>query len=225
MKNSLHHPPPIAGDAHVAVRRARRERASLQHRVEQGKLTLEPQVVSIAALVTQAVGDAQALIAAKRQRMQLSIPAPLGCLSVDAQRIRQVIDTLLHNASRFSPEGSCIKVTLEASAQEVALTVRDCGIGIAPADLEPIFGSFVQVDSPPSHGPGLGLGLAQCRRLVQLHGGTIVAHSAGFGEGAEFVVRLPRAARAAAPTPLPGQAPNASAVAGKGRPSALVSTV
>lgn len=163
-------------------------------RVEQGKLTLEPQATDIAALVTQAVGDAEAMAAAKRQRIRLSIPAPAGHITVDPQRIRQVLDNLLHNASKFSPDGSCIQVALDASAAAVTLTVRDNGIGIAPANLEPIFGSFVQLGGPESEVPsrGLGLGLALCRKLVQMHGGSIVAHSEGFGRGAEFIVRLPR---------------------------------
>lgn len=158
-------------------------------RVEQGTLALEPQTVDIAALVAQAAADAEPYTSPKRQRIRLSLPGSAGYVPADPQRIGQVLDNLLHNASKFSPEGSLIEVALAAEPTGVSVAVRDCGIGIAPGDLDGVFASFCSGGTPRQ---GLGLGLALCRKLVHMHGGSIEARSAGLGHGAEFVVRLPR---------------------------------
>jgi len=111
---------------------------------------------------------------------------------VDAVRIAQVIGNLLSNTAKFTPAGGSATVTLESSAGVAILTVADNGSGIDAAVLPRLFEAFVQADRTLERaGGGLGLGLALVRGLVELHGGEVTAHSAGSGQGATFVVRLP----------------------------------
>lgn len=170
-------------------------------RVEQGKLALQREPVDVAALLTQAVTEAAIFTSARRQRLLLAMSGPAGSVLADPQRIRQVLDNLLHNASKFSPAGSAIGITLSASPEGVCVSVRDAGIGMEPQELHSIFRPFVQAAPGSSQTQGLGLGLALCRTLVEMHGGTIEARSAGKGCGAEFVVRLPRPREMAIPAP------------------------
>jgi signal transduction histidine kinase/ActR/RegA family two-component response regulator len=188
-------------------------------RVEQGKLTLQREMLNVAALLTQAVTDAEIFTAAKRQRLLLTMSGAAGYLLADPQRIRQVLDNLLHNASKFAPTGSAIRVALAASPDEVRISVSDSGIGMEPQELASIFQSFVQVAPGSEQMQGLGLGLALCRTLVEMHGGSIEAHSAGKGRGTEFVVRLPRPPEMAISPPVSPEAapdPAAAAAAGDG---------
>jgi CheY-like chemotaxis protein len=117
----------------------------------------------------------------------------------DPGRMDQVFANLLSNALKFTPAGGTIDVRLHGTAGEARLTVCDTGIGIAPDVLPHVFDRFRQADSSTTrtHG-GLGLGLALVRYLVEAHGGTVRAESAGVGRGATFVVTLPLAAGAIA---------------------------
>jgi PAS domain S-box-containing protein len=120
-------------------------------------------------------------------------PVPV---EADRARLEQVIDNLLENAAKYSPAGSSIRVEVGRLEREAVLRVRDQGIGLAPDVLERIFEPFTQLGERPADGLGLGLGLV--RGIVREHGGTIVARSAGLGQGSEFEVRLPLAAGAVA---------------------------
>ncbi len=177
-------------------------------RVEQGKLSLVRHSTDIGTIVAQTVADADTFTAPRQQRIELDMPVPPGSAIVDPQRVRQVLENLLHNASKFSTDGGRISVCVRSSPVDVSIAVRDTGIGIPPAQLQAIFGSFVQIDPAASKHRGLGLGLALCRNLVEMHGGVIEARSAGKGRGAEFLVCLPRepggiAAAYGAPKPPP----------------------
>jgi CheY-like chemotaxis protein len=112
----------------------------------------------------------------------------------DAGRLQQVVWNLLANAIKFTPSGGRITVSLERMGSDVRISVSDTGEGISPDFLPFIFDRFRQADgtSTRRHG-GLGLGLAIVRHLVELHGGTVKAESAGTGRGATFIIRLPRA--------------------------------
>lgn len=161
-------------------------------RVEQGKLSLVRHAADIGDIVVQTVADAETFTAPRQQRLRLDMPQPPGDAIVDPQRVRQVLENLLHNASKFSPDGGLITVAVRSTSCDVSILVRDTGIGIPPAQLRAIFGSFVQIDPATSKHRGLGLGLALCQKLVEMHGGIIEARSAGKGRGSEFLVRLPR---------------------------------
>ncbi len=121
----------------------------------------------------------------------------------------QVFANLLNNAAKFTPRGGRIELTLaRQDAATAVVTVRDNGIGIPPAKLSSIFDMFAQVDrSHAQVGGGLGIGLTIVRRLVEMHGGTIEAHSAGPGSGSEFCVHLPLAAALAAAEPTASPPP------------------
>ncbi|HEY0101501.1 MAG TPA: ATP-binding protein, partial [Pyrinomonadaceae bacterium] len=122
----------------------------------------------------------------------------VGMVSGDPDRLQQVVWNLLSNAVKFTPVGGRVEVSLKrAGAHEAELVVSDNGTGISQDFLPHVFEHFRQADgtSTRSHG-GLGLGLAIVRRLIELHGGTVKAESAGEGHGATFRIRLPLLRRA-----------------------------
>src|SRR5213076_966630 len=135
----------------------------------------------------------------------------------DAQRLQQVAWNLLSNAINFTPENGRVELRLRPAGTHLELTVRDTGKGISPAFLPHVFERFRQGDasSRGTHG-GLGLGLAIVRHIVELHGGTVHAESAGEGQGATFTVRLPlRVAPQPASSPgAPPPAPETPRLAG-----------
>jgi signal transduction histidine kinase len=110
----------------------------------------------------------------------------------DPVRLVQAFTNLLNNAARYTQPGGEVQVSLAREGSQAVVRVKDTGIGIDPSMLQSIFDPFVQVDTAsPQSRQGLGVGLALLRRLVEMHGGTTTAHSAGLGKGSEFVVRLP----------------------------------
>jgi two-component system OmpR family sensor kinase len=111
----------------------------------------------------------------------------------DGARLRQLVDHLLHNAVKYSPEGGEIRLRAWESGDNVCLAVQDAGIGIAPEHLDRVFDAFYQTEPPTQrHFGGLGLGLTLCRAIVERHGGTIWVESTP-GQGSTFYVQLPRA--------------------------------
>jgi CheY-like chemotaxis protein len=161
-------------------------------RVMTGKIRLDPAQVDIASLVSLVLEDARFVLEAKRLALETTLPREGAIMRGDAERLKQVVWNLLLNAIKFTPKGGKIWVTLRRVESDIELRVRDTGVGIAPEFIEHVFDSFRQSDSRTTrtHG-GLGIGLSIVKHLVDLHGGTIEAHSAGPGGGAEFVVRLP----------------------------------
>jgi CheY-like chemotaxis protein len=114
----------------------------------------------------------------------------------DATRLQQIVWNLLSNAVKFTPAGGRIELTARCMADSVELSVSDSGQGIDPAFLPFVFDRYRQADGSPTRSQGgLGLGLSLTKYLVELHGGTIEAHSEGTGRGATFIVRLPAAGR------------------------------
>lgn len=160
-------------------------------RIDQGKIELQWAEVPLESLSSDAVAMSMALTEAKHQSVHVSLPTPSLSLRVDATRITQVLCNLLHNASKFSPEGSQIELTVRPNAKALVFVVKDQGYGIPPDQLEQIFTTYVQLDDPGKAQTGLGLGLSLVRRLVELHGGVVQARSEGRGHGSEFEVRLP----------------------------------
>jgi CheY-like chemotaxis protein len=119
-------------------------------------------------------------------------------------RLAQIICNLLNNASRNTGTGGKITITLEREEDDAILRVKDTGVGIPPEALPKIFDMFTQVDRSLGRAQGgLGIGLSLVRGLVELHGGSISAHSEGAGRGSEFVIRLPLTADVVADMPAP----------------------
>ena len=167
-------------------------------RISTGKIRLRRARLSMQGVVQAAIETSRPDLQSRRH--QLRIEEPGGDLEVEGDEIRlvQVVANMLNNAARYTPEGGRIAVTLEREDGDAVLRVRDNGIGIEPQRLESVFELFVQVE-PRQGGGGLGLGLALVKRLVELHRGTVAAHSEGRGQGSEFVVRLPLAPALPAP--------------------------
>jgi signal transduction histidine kinase len=158
-----------------------------------GKLTLRKEAVDLAAVVAEGAETAGHLIAARRHRLTVSLPPAPVPLEADPLRLGQVLTNLLTNAAKFTDPGGLVRLSAEAEAGWVVLRVGDNGRGIAPEQLPRVFDLFHQGPGAPGAG-GLGIGLALVKSLVELHGGSVSASSAGPGTGSEFVVRLPAGA-------------------------------
>jgi len=163
-------------------------------RTETGALILERKSVDMAGLIGETVDACRPALNARQQRIDVDLPA--GPLEVqgDRARLAQVLGNLLDNASKYTPDGGAIGLSVAVTGKALAVTVSDNGIGIVAQALPHIFEPFVQ-DARASglHGTGLGLGLTVVRELVEAHGGTVTARSAGSGLGSQFVVTLPLA--------------------------------
>ncbi|HKT71430.1 MAG TPA: chemotaxis protein CheB [Steroidobacteraceae bacterium] len=161
-------------------------------RISRGLIELKREPVDLGFIVRDSAKAAAARMEQLRHTLELALPEGLVKVDGDSVRLEQVVSNLLENAAKYTPPGGRIAVTLQAENGEAVLSVRDSGIGLAPDALERIFDLFTQVDSTLARsGGGLGLGLTVVRRVLELHGGRIEAHSAGLGHGSEFVVRLP----------------------------------
>jgi two-component system, chemotaxis family, CheB/CheR fusion protein len=174
-------------------------------RVTQGRIELRREPVELARVVAHAVEQSRDLIDQAAHRLSLDLPEEDLWLLGDPTRLEQVVANLLNNAARYTPPGGDIRVGAQEEDGRVLLSVRDSGVGLRAEDLSEIFDMFYQVAPTIDRSQGgLGIGLALVRRLVELHGGDIDAHSDGLGRGSEFVVRLPRIdAPAGTPRPAP----------------------
>ncbi|WP_028224139.1 PAS domain-containing hybrid sensor histidine kinase/response regulator [Paraburkholderia ferrariae] len=161
-------------------------------RITSGKIELREAPLELHEVIAHAVEAAQPFTAGRGQQVDVQVPeTPLRMIG-DHTRLVQVLQNLLHNASKFSPDGSRIVIDVHAASRVAQIQVRDHGRGLRPGTFESIFGLFSQDRTLP--GPsenGLGIGLMLCRSLVELHGGTISATSAGPGTGSTFSIRLP----------------------------------
>ncbi len=167
-------------------------------RASTGKFRLERRLVDLSEIVGQAV--ASCLPAMELRSQKLTVSAPLGVLFIDADpdRVRQILVNLLDNACKYTPVGGSIVVTALSRADHVEASVCDNGIGISSDALPHIFELFAQgAQEGPVASRGLGVGLAVVRELVQSHGGTITAESAGPTRGSKFTATFPRHGSAA----------------------------
>ena len=161
-------------------------------RVASGKIRLFVQPVDLEVVVQDAIESVRPGAEAKGIRLQTVLASPGGPINGDRDRLQQVLWNLLGNAVKFTPRGGRVQVRLQRVRSQLEIAVSDTGQGIEPELLPHVFDRFRQGEggSIRPHG-GLGLGLALVRSLVELHGGTVSAHSDGPGTGATFVVRLP----------------------------------
>jgi signal transduction histidine kinase len=179
-------------------------------RVAQGKIRLRKERVDLAALVRAAAEAARPPAEENRHRLAVDVPPGPLVVEADPTRLEQVLGNLLDNAIQFTPPGGRIDVAAEPDGAGAVVRVRDSGIGIPAALLPHVFDLFTQAGRVPGRpAEGLGVGLTLVRRLVELHGGTVEAQSAGPGQGSEFVVRLPSASAVAPPHAWPFLLPQA----------------
>jgi PAS domain S-box-containing protein len=161
-------------------------------RVTTGRLRLEVEQIPAITPLREAVESVRPAADAKGIAIDLHADPFAGTVNGDAGRLRQVFWNLVSNAVKFTPSGGRLLVALERQDTSVVVTVRDTGIGISREFLPHVFEPFRQADGHFTREySGLGLGLAICRQLVELHGGTIAAASEGVGRGATFTVTLP----------------------------------
>jgi len=162
-------------------------------RIGRGELRLEPRRLTLQVVITAATEMARNAIESRAQTLSVDLPQEPIILTGDLTRLTQVFCNLLENAGKYSPDGSHIALLGMVRGDQAEVRIRDQGIGIAAEDLPNIFTAFTQGRGARERngGGGLGLGLAIVRRLVELHGGTVSATSAGTGQGSEFTVRLP----------------------------------
>jgi len=164
-------------------------------RVASGRLLLRPEQLQLQAVVDQAIETARPLITAAGHTLALHLPAEPLLLRGDRLRLAQVVANLLTNAAKYTQAHGRITVTGAREGDDVVVCVRDSGIGLANEHLKSVFEMFGQVDAALERSQGgLGIGLALAKGLVEMHGGSIRAHSDGPGRGSEFIVRLPAAA-------------------------------
>jgi PAS domain S-box-containing protein len=161
-------------------------------RIITGKLRLNVSPVVLVSVIETAIDSIRPAAEAKNIRIQSLLDPAAGPISGDPDRLQQVFWNLLSNAVKFTPKGGRIQIRLERINSHVEVTVSDTGQGISPEFLPYVFERLQQADSTTTrvHG-GLGLGLAIVRHLVELHGGSVQAASAGEGKGASFMVNLP----------------------------------
>jgi signal transduction histidine kinase len=161
-------------------------------RMTVGTIRLKRENVEISRLVAKAVESTRPFIDAAGHQLTVALPEEPIVVNVDPARIVHVLHNLLHNAAKYMDRGGSIWLTVERGDGQVLLRVRDTGIGI-PADLlGEVFEMFTQTKQHQERTTGgLGIGLALVKMLVQLHGGSVEASSAGPGQGSEFLVRLP----------------------------------
>ena len=161
-------------------------------RIARGKLVLQREDVILQKVLADAADASEPLLGARGQKLVCQLPDEPVWVNADPARLTQVFTNILNNAAKFSPPGESIGLSAAVSATDVEVTVSDRGIGIPTDMLEEIFELFSQVkDAEAGQQPGLGIGLSLSRRLVELHGGSIVASSDGPGHGAVLRVRLP----------------------------------
>lgn len=161
-------------------------------RITHGRVQLQKETIELERVINQALESIRPITEGRQQEVNYEPPAESIRLEADPTRLAQIIGNLLTNASRYTPVGGQIGISARQENTEAVIVVTDNGIGIAPEALAEIFEPFRQGVRPPDYArAGLGLGLALVRRLIDLHGGTVRAESAGVGRGSTFTVRLP----------------------------------
>jgi signal transduction histidine kinase len=161
-------------------------------RITRGKINLQKEPLDVATIVARAVEGSRPLIDSRRHTLEVTMPEDAGRVEGDPIRLAQVLWNLLNNAAKYTPEGGCIAVTVEKGEGEVAIHVRDTGMGIPAEVLPTVFDLFAQGERTLDRAEGgLGIGLTLVQQLTEMHDGNVEAFSEGPGRGSEFVVRLP----------------------------------
>jgi len=182
-------------------------------RMTQGKIQLRCERLDLAPMLMRAVETSSPLIRAKRQQLRVSVQHRTVLVEGDPMRLSQVVANLLNNASKYTPEGGRIGISLRTVRDRVFLSVHDSGVGIPPDMLSAVFELFTQVETSLDRAQGgLGIGLTLVRTIVEMHGGGVRASSRGPGRGSRFTVWLPAVSQ------LPSM-PEASADAASAAPT------
>lgn len=161
-------------------------------RITRGKIQLRKEKVELAAAISHATESVRPLIEAQRHRLTLTLPPRPVYLQADPTRLEQVLVNLLNNAAKYTKQGGFITLAAERTNGEVLIRVRDTGVGMSAELLSKVFDLFTQSERSLDRSQGgLGIGLTLVKKLVEMHGGSVTAHSDGPERGSEFIVCLP----------------------------------
>jgi signal transduction histidine kinase/ActR/RegA family two-component response regulator len=163
-------------------------------RITQGRVSLRKEAVSVMSIVESAIEETRSATDARQQRLIVIAPPDTRAIHIgaDGVRIQQCVSNLIQNASKFTPARGRIEVSVRRLGADVAIRVRDTGIGIAPEMLPRVFDLFAQGDVAMDRAQGgLGIGLTLVKQLSMMHGGRVEARSGGLGKGSEFEIALP----------------------------------
>jgi CheY-like chemotaxis protein len=162
-------------------------------RLTTGKIRLRKELLRLSDVVARSVETARPVITAHRHALAIELPDQPVYVSGDSTRLSQVLQNLLLNAAKYTPDGGRIRLRVSAPDGFAYIEVSDNGRGLAPEHIQSIFDLFMQTESGTSAGAesGLGIGLTVARSLTEMHGGSIEARSPGLGQGSTFTVRLP----------------------------------
>lgn len=163
------------------------------NRIARDKLLVNREIVDVCETVRQAIETSQPLMESKGHRLHVDLPPAPVIVQGDFVRLTQACVNLLNNAAKYTPRNGHVFVQVRIERTEVAIRVRDTGIGISSEDLPKVFDLFTQIQPSTHAAGGLGVGLALVQRVVQLHGGTVTAGSEGVDRGSVFEIRLARA--------------------------------
>ncbi|GAA3958049.1 hypothetical protein GCM10022278_15660 [Allohahella marinimesophila] len=175
-------------------------------RLNQGKVNLCLKEMDLATAVHNALEANHSILYAENRQVSVSLSTEPLIVMADPVRLTQIIGNLLSNASKFTLADGRIQISTFRTGQQARICVRDNGVGIAPDNINKVFQMFMQIDE--ARIGGMGIGLALVRNLVNLHGGTVEAHSKGLGEGSEFIVSLPLLQGQAENIPLDSESPS-----------------
>ena len=182
-------------------------------RIRQGKTDLRMERVDLTVVAAAAVETVRPLLDERLHTFEASLPPAPACLNGDAVRLEQVLTNLLTNAAKYTEPGGRISLRVDREEDRMVVRVRDTGVGLVPDLLPRVFEPFARAEQNLHRARGgLGLGLSLVKHFVELHGGTVEAHSDGPGRGSEFIVRLPASAEPAAER---ATAPSESRAAGR----------
>ena len=197
LQRSSNDPAKVLQAAEVIERNARAQNRIVDDlldmsRIISGKVRLDVRVTDVAAIVEAALDTVSAAAQARGIALESDVEPGLARVRADPHRLQQVLWNLLSNAIKFTGSGGRVDIEVRRAGANVEIAVRDTGQGISPTFLPHVFERFRQADSSNTrHHAGLGLGLAIVKELVELHGGSVRAHSDGSGQGSTFTVSLP----------------------------------
>jgi signal transduction histidine kinase len=154
-------------------------------------IAIRNEPIDLAAMLAEIVVSNRALAEKKQQNIHFVSP-PRQIWNCDPDRLREAVDNLVSNAIKYTPVGGRMELSMSADDRGIAIRVKDEGPGLSQEDMSRLFGRFQRLSARPTGGESsTGLGLSIVKRIVELHGGTVDAQSAGPGQGATFVIRLP----------------------------------
>lgn len=167
-------------------------------RVVSGKIVIKPQIIDLRGIAKQALETLRESAKSHQVAVELRLPETPLRVNADPVRADQIITNVLTNAIKYTPEGGHVTVSLRQEENDALVCVEDDGVGIAADRIGTIFELFAQAENAIGRSQGgMGIGLALVKNLIELHGGTITAHSDGIGKGCQFMIRLPMAEPAA----------------------------